>query len=247
MDINVDMGESYGRYRLGNDREIMKYISSANIACGFHAGDPSVINETVSAAREFGVAVGAHTGLPDKQGFGRRRMEIDPEELKNDTLYQLGALDAFLKTQGMKMQHVKPHGILYRMVADDREYAEAYLSAIASYNPELHFFINEGCLAWEMGKARNMSMVAEILVDLSYDDDGNWVLERRKEARSPAEVAERAVMVARDGKIATVNGNLIDARGDTICLHGDSPNAVEVDREVKVEFDRLGIRVTGFI
>ncbi len=247
MDINVDMGESYGRYRLGSDREIMKYISSANVACGFHAGDPSVISETVASAKEFGVVVGAHTGLPDKQGFGRRRMEIDPEELKNDTLYQLGALDAFLKTQGMKMQHVKPHGILYRMVADDQDYAEAYLAAIESYNPELYIFINEGCLAWEMGKAMNMNMVSEILVDLGYDDDGNWVLERRKEARSPAEVAERAVMVARDGKIATVSGSLIDARGDTICLHGDSPNALDVARAVKTEFDRLGIRVAGFI
>lgn len=246
MDVNVDMGESFGRYKLGNDEEVMKYISSANIACGFHAGDPLVMLETVSFAKKYGVAVGAHTGLPDKQGFGRRRMDVSPDELKGDTLYQLGALDAFLKTQDMKMQHIKAHGILYRMIADDKDYAKAYLSAVIDYNPDLLIFINRGSLLWEMGEAEGLKMVSEILVDLSYDDEGNWVLERKKEARSPEEVAERAVMVARDGKIATISGNLIEAKGDTICLHGDSPNAVEVAKMVKSEFEKEGIELTSF-
>lgn len=241
MDINVDMGESFGRYNLGNDAEVMKYITSANVACGFHAGDPLVISETVQLAKKYGVAVGAHTGLPDKQGFGRRRMDITPEELKSDTLYQLGALDAFLKAVGMQMQHVKPHGILYRMVAEDERYADAYLEAVSLFNPKLYIFVQGNTLIWERGKRMGLNMAAEILVDLDYDDDGNWVLERKKKPRSPEEVAGRAVMVAREERITTISGNEISARADTICCHGDSPNAAEVVKKIKEEFERLGI------
>ncbi len=241
MDLNVDMGESFGRYKLGNDEEVMKYITSANVACGFHAGDPLVMNTTVRLAKECGVAVGAHTGLEDLRGFGRRRLDITPEELKSDTLCQLGALDAILKVNGMTMQHVKPHGILYRMVSDEEKYAEAYLDAVASYNPQLFIMIPRGTLIWRRGKDLGLRMCAEILIDLSYDEEGNWVLERTKKARSPGEVAERAVMVARDKQIATISGKRISAEADTICCHGDSPNAVEVVKTVKAEFARLGI------
>jgi UPF0271 protein len=241
MDLNVDMGESFGRYKLGNDEEVMKYITSANVACGFHAGDPLVMYETVQLAKKYGVAVGAHTGLEDKRGFGRRRMDITPEELKSDTLYQLGALDAFLKINGMDMQHVKPHGILYRMVSDDEKYATAYLEAVKYFNPELFIMIPRGTLIWKLGMNMGLKMAAEILIDLSYDDDGNWVLERTKKARSPEEVAERAVMVAVNKQINTISGKLISAEGDTICCHGDSPNAAEVVKKVQEEFQRLGI------
>jgi UPF0271 protein len=194
VDLNVDMGESFGRYKLGNDEEVMQYITSANVACGYHAGDSLVMHETVALAKKYGVAVGAHTGLEDKRGFGRRRMDITPEELKSDTLYQLGALDAFLKVNGMSMQHVKPHGILYRMVSDEEKYAAAYLEAVKSFNPELFVMIPRGTLIWKLGTDMGLKMAAEILIDLSYDDEGNWVLERAKKARSPEEVAERAVM-----------------------------------------------------
>lgn len=241
MDLNVDMGESFGRYKLGNDEEVMKYITSANVACGFHAGDPLVMYETVMLAKKYGVAVGAHTGLEDKRGFGRRRMDITPDELKSDTLYQLGALDAFLKINGMSMQHVKPHGILYRMVSDDEKYAAAYLEAVKYFNPELFVMIPRDTLIWKLGASMGLKMAAEILIDLSYDDDGNWVLERTKKARSPEEVAERAVMVAVKKQITTISGKLISAEGDTICCHGDSPNAAEVVKKVKEEFQRLGI------
>lgn len=241
MDINVDMGESFGRYKLGNDAEVMKHITSANVACGFHAGDPLVMDETVQLAKKYGVAVGAHTGLPDKQGFGRRRMDITPEELRTDTLYQLGSLDAFLKVRSMSMQHVKPHGILYRMVAEDERYADAFLDAVSRYNSQLYLFVQRNTLIWERGKKLGLKVAAEILVDLSYDDDGNWVLERKKKPRSPEEVAERAVMVARQGQINTISGNLISARADTICCHGDSPNAAEVVKKIKEEYERLEI------
>lgn len=244
MDVNVDMGESFGRYNLGNDAEVMKHITSANVACGFHAGDPLVMNETVQLAKKYGVAVGAHTGLPDKQGFGRRRMDVTPEELRSDTLYQLGALEAFLKAGNMQMQHVKPHGILYRMVAEDERYADAYLNAVALFNPKLYIFVQGNTLIWERGKKMGLKMAAEILVDLDYDDDGNWVLERKKRPRSPEEVAGRAVMVAREGQITTVGGNKIRAGADTICCHGDAPNAVEVVKKIKEEFERLGMPLT---
>jgi UPF0271 protein len=241
MDLNVDMGESFGRFKLGNDEEVMKHITSANVACGFHAGDPLVMNTTVQLAKKYDVAVGAHTGLEDIRGFGRRRLEVTPEELRGDTLYQLGALDAFLKVNGMRMQHVKPHGILYRMVSDEEKYAEAYLDAVASFDRELFIMIPRGTLMWRRGMDLGLKMCAEILIDLSYDDDGNWVIERTKKARPPEEVAERAVMVARDRQITTISGKKISAEADTICCHGDSPNAVEVVSRVKSELTRLGI------
>lgn len=247
MDLNVDMGESFGRYKLGHDEEVMKYITSANVACGFHAGDSLVMFETVRLARKYGVAVGAHTGLEDKRGFGRRRMDITPDELKSDTLYQLGALDAFLKINGIKMQHVKPHGILYRMVSDEEKYAEAYLDAVKLYDPELFVMIPRGTLIWQLGTNMGLKMAAEILIDLSYDDNGNWVLERAKKARSPEEVAQRAVLVAVDKKISTISGKLIDAAADTVCCHGDAPNAAEVVRKIKEEYERLGIPLKSLV
>lgn len=243
MDLNVDMGESFGRYKLGNDEEVMKHITSANVACGFHAGDPLVMQETVRLAKQYGVAVGAHTGLQDLRGFGRRRMEITPEELKNDTLYQLGALDAMLRVNGMRMQHVKPHGILYRMVADESRYAEAFLEAVAQFDRGLYVMIPRDTLIWKRGRELGLKMAAEILIDLSYDDDGNWVLERTKKARSPEEVAERAVMVAKDKVITTISGKKIPAEVDTICCHGDAPNAAEEVQTVRAALEKAGIQL----
>lgn len=241
MDLNVDMGESFGRYKLGNDEAVMPFITSANVACGFHAGDSLVMQETVRLAKRYEVAVGAHTGLQDLRGFGRRRMEVTPEELKNDTLYQLGALDAILRANGMRMQHVKPHGILYRMVSDDPGYAEAFLEAVTAFDNGLFVMIPRDTLIWKRGQEMGLQMAAEILIDLSYDDEGNWVLERTKKARSPEEVAARAVMVARDKQITTISGKQIPAEADTICCHGDSPNAAEVVRTVRAGLEQAGI------
>jgi 5-oxoprolinase (ATP-hydrolysing) subunit A len=185
--------------------------------------------------------VGAHTGLQDLRGFGRRRMEITPDELQSDTLYQLGALDAMLRANGMKMQHVKPHGILYRMVSDDARYAEAFLDAVALFDRELFIMIPRDTLIWKRGKELGLKMAAEILIDLSYDDEGNWVLERTKKARSPEEVAERAIMVAKDKEIATISGKRISAEADTICCHGDSPNAAVVVKTVRERLEGIGM------
>lgn len=247
IDINVDMGESFGRYKLGNDEEVLKYITSANIACGFHASDPLVMKHTVKLAKKYGVAVGAHTGLPDLQGFGRREIRITPEELKSDTIYQIGALDAFLKINNMKMQHVKPHGILARMVGQDERYAEAYVGAVSEYNPELFVVITlgSGTALLEKGKKAGLRTVAEAVADLNYDAQGSWVLEREKKAWAPEEVASRAISVARDGKIATIEGKLIPMTAYTICCHGDAPNAADIVKRVREELDKQGITVVN--
>lgn len=248
IDINADMGESFGGYKLGNDEEVMKYISSANIACGFHASDPSVMNHTVKLAKKYGVAVGAHPGLRDMQGFGRREMKVTPAELKGDITYQMGALDAFLKIHNMKMQHVKVHGILLKMVEHNEGYAEAYIEAVSEYNPELYILMESGtsgAMVWEKGVKAGIRMAAEVFIDLNYDAKGDWIIEREKKAWAPQEVADRAVSVVRDGKIPTIEGKLIRVRADTICCHGDTPNAVDIVKRIREEFDKQGITVTN--
>jgi len=245
IDFNVDMGESFGRYTLGDDEALMRYVTSANVATGFHAGDPLVMDRTVAWAKEYGVAVGAHVGLPDRQGFGRRQMDLSPEELASDTLYQLGALDAFLKVRGMKLQHVKPHGILYRMVGEQEKYIDAFLGAVAAYDDSLFIMLHTGCEALVRAEARGLRTAPEILIDLSYDTDGNWVLERVKKARSPGEVAQRAVKAALGRGVDTVDGKTVDLRGCTLCIHGDSPNAPEVAGAVRAALEANGITLAN--
>ena len=245
IDVNVDMGESFGRYVLGNDEELMKYITSANVATGFHAGDPSVMEQTIKWAKQYDIAVGAHLGLPDKQGFGRRRMDITPEELRADTLYQLGAIDGVLKVYGMKMQHVKPHGILYRMVSEDEKYIDTFLETIKEYDPNLFIMLPPNTPAFKKGLEMGLKMVGEALIDLSYDDEGNWVIERTKKARSPEDVAARAVSVAKEKKIATIGGKMIDIDAITVCIHGDAPNAVDEAKVVKETLSENGIEIAN--
>ncbi|HWQ79314.1 MAG TPA: 5-oxoprolinase subunit PxpA [Anaerovoracaceae bacterium] len=232
IDINVDMGESFGRYALGDDEALMPYVTSANIATGFHAGDPLVLDRTIRWAKDYGVAAGAHIGLPDRQGFGRREISLTPEELKSDTIYQLGAMDGFLKLYGLKMQHVKPHGILYRMVGENPKYVDAFLDAVEAYNPDLFIMLHTGCEALKQAEQRGLKTAPEILVDLGYDAEGNWMIERVKKARAPEEVAQRALKVVKEGLIDTVDGKLIPVQGCTVCIHGDAPNAAEVAKTV---------------
>jgi UPF0271 protein len=234
IDVNVDTGESFGRYLLGNDGEVMKYVTSANVATCFHAGDPLVLEQTIEYAKEYGVAVGAHTGLRDLQGFGRRQMDITPAELRSDTLYQLGAIEAFLKVKGLELQHIKPHGILYRMVSENEKYIDVFLDTVKEYNSDLFIMLPEYTPGFKRGKEKGLKMAGEVLIDLSYDDDGNWVLERNKKARTPEEVAARALGVARDKKVATISGKLLDTpEAQSVCIHGDGPNAVDIAQTVK--------------
>lgn len=233
IDLNVDMGESYGMYSMGDDAGFMPLISSSNIACGFHAGDPCVMHRTVALAAEHCTAVGAHPGLPDLQGFGRRVMEVTMEELYCDLLYQVGALQAFVKASGLKLHHVKPHGKLYGMAHLREEVARTLCTAIRDIDSELFLYCMErGVLA---GVAREFGIrtVFEIYADLDYDQNGNLVITRQHAAHEPAAVAARVLRMVREGKVTTTSGGDIDIAGSSVCIHSDSPGAVAIVTAVR--------------
>jgi 5-oxoprolinase (ATP-hydrolysing) subunit A len=242
IDVNVDMGESFGRWNLGDDASLMPHISSANIACGFHAGDPGAMRRTVAAAVEHGLQIGAHVALPDLLGFGRRTMSVSPADLTDYCTYQIGALAAFVAAEGGRLAHVKPHGALYAMCARDAELAEAVARSIAEVDPGLVLLAlrDDHAAAVERHGVR---LVTEAFVDLDYDADGNLLIEAVKQAWDPEEVAERAVRVAHERKVPTKGGPDLDVDAPTICLHGDAPNAADVARAVKQRLDGEGIAV----
>lgn len=242
--INADMGESFGRYKLGNDEALMKYVTSANLACGFHAGDPTVMRATVRLAKEYDVAVGAHPGFQDLRGFGRRMIDITPEELIDDLLYQLGALQAFLKVEGMKMWHISPHGMLDPLVSNQGKYAEAFIKAIQQYNSELILVIEEKSLLYKKAKLAGLRVAAVALPDLKYDSDGNMVIERVKSPADPGEVAQQAISIIKHHKLRTSDGKELEFHAEVLCFHGDAPNSVEVLKRVRQEFEKEGINIT---
>jgi UPF0271 protein len=242
IDVNVDMGESFGRWSLGDDARLMPHISSANIACGFHAGDPGAMRRTVAAAVEHGLQVGAHVALPDLLGFGRRAMKVSPADLTDYCTYQIGALAAFVAAEGGRLAHVKPHGALYAMCAQDGELAEAVARSIAEVDSQLVLLAlrDDHAAAVERHGVR---LVTEAFVDLDYDADGNLLIEPVKQARDPDQVAERALRVARERKVPTTAGTDLEVDSPTICLHGDAPNAPDVARAVKERLDGERIAV----
>jgi UPF0271 protein len=243
IDVNVDMGESFGRWSLGDDASLMPYVSSANIACGFHAGDPGAMRRTVAAAVEHDLQIGAHVALPDLLGFGRRAMKVSPADLTDYCTYQIGALAAFVAAEGGRLAHVKPHGALYAMCAQDAELMEAVARSIAEVDPTLVLLALRDDHAAAVDQ-HGVRLVTEAFVDLDYDPDGNLLIEAVKLARDPEQVAERAVRVARERKVPTTAGTDLDVEAPTICLHGDAPNALDVARAVKERLDREGIAVT---
>ncbi|MHC1585970.1 MAG: LamB/YcsF family protein [Candidatus Hecatellaceae archaeon] len=243
VDFNADMGESFGRYVLGNDEGLMKYITSANVACGFHAGDPSVMRRTVRLAKQYNVAVGAHPALPDLLGFGRREMKISPEELRDYLVYQVGALKAFAEAEGLKLQHVKPHGALYAMVERDESLAEAAVEAMLEVDGELIFVTEYGTAAYQVAKRKGAKVICEGFADLKYGPDGRWIIERKKEPWKPETVAQRALSMVKEGKIQAVDGSIINIKAETICIHGDAPNAVEIAEAVRRTLEAEGIEV----
>lgn len=242
MDINSDMGESFGRWTLGNDAELMEVITSANIACGWHAGDPAVMRETVALAVEHGVGIGAHVGLPDLLGFGRRRMQVTPDEIYDYTLYQAGALRAFAEAAGGRLQHVKPHGAFYTMCAADEALATALVNAVKA--------LGDGVVLFGMGSVEprvaadvGVGYVPEGYIDLNYDQSGALVIERNKGAWDPDEVASRAVRIALEQKVGTVEGGELPMAVETICIHGDAPNSGEIARRVRQRLEEAGVEV----
>ncbi len=230
IDLNCDLGESFGSYSLGNDAAIMPFITSANIACGFHAGDPLVMQATVRLAKEHGVQIGAHPGWPDLQGFGRREMKIDPAEAEALVLYQIGALAAFVRAEGLELRHVKPHGALYNQAAKDAALAEAVARAVKRFSVDLVLVGLAGSGLLAAGRAIGLRVAGEAFPDRGYNPDGTLMSRNLPGAvlKDPQAIAANAIRLARDG-IHFGDQVVIP---DTLCLHGDHPQAVENARLV---------------
>ena len=223
MDLNCDMGESFGLYRFGDDAAIMPHINQANVACGFHASDPNHMRATVGLAKQYGVRVGAHVSLPDLAGFGRREMRIEREEMRDIILYQIGALSAFLKAAAMPLAHIKPHGALYGMAARERPIAEAIADAAAVYAVPVMGLA--GTLHEEIYEARGVGFLAEFFADLDYSDEGALIITREHEPITPSTAATRALEAVQDKTLTSVSGKKIPLRAETICIHSDTPGA----------------------
>jgi 5-oxoprolinase (ATP-hydrolysing) subunit A len=224
--INCDMGEAFGLYRLGDDEALMPLISIANVACGFHASDFNHMRETVRLAKRHGVHVGAHPSLPDLQGFGRREMKMSREEMANCILYQVGALKGFLDAEGMTLSHIKPHGSLYGMAARQAEIAHAICDVADVFNVPILGMINT--LHETIYVERGHRLWSEYYADLDYSDEGSLIVTRKHDAKDPAIAAARCLTALNEGTTTTVSGRVIAVRADSICIHSDTPNAVEI-------------------
>ena len=243
VDINCDMGESFGMYKLGHDEEVIKYISSANISCGFHAGDPIWMNKTVTLARNHGVEIGAHPSYPDLAGFGRRNMDISSDELKSDILYQIGALQAFTKDK--KLQHVKPHGALYNQAVVNETIAKTICEAILEYDSNLILLALSGSKWVKTAKEMGLKAYNEIFADRALNDDGSLV-SRSKEGsvlHDVNEVADRSNQMVIEGIATTISGNEIEVEADSLCIHGDTPGAVQMAMNINNTLKSAGVEI----
>lgn len=245
IDLNSDMGESFGKYKLGNDEEIMKNVSSANIACGFHAGDPHVLKYTIKLAKETGTAVGAHPGLPDLIGFGRRSMDVSPDELYDYCVYQIGAVQAFCKSVGVDMQHVKCHGILEMMTTQRPELAEAIAAAIKDIDPNLLYMTIAGTRLYQTCKAAGLRVAGEAYGDRAYNEDGTLVSRKLPNSvlTDPDTVVKRITQFIETGTMPTYEGGAVKIDAQSICMHGDTPGAAELVKALREKLDNQGIAV----
>ncbi len=229
--MNCDMGESFGLYKMGDDEGMMPLISVANVACGFHGSDPNHMRATIRLAKAHGVKVGAHPSLPDLQGFGRREMKIEREELANIIIYQVGALKGFLDAEGMALNHIKPHGALYGMAARMEHIAQAVCDAADVFKVPL--FGMKNTLHEKVYTERGHGFVAEFYADLNYNDDGSLIITRVHDAVDPDDAARRCLRAIEEGKTASVNGVDVEVGSDCVCVHSDTPNALEVAQRVR--------------
>ncbi len=243
VDVNCDIGEGFGAYRLGFDEEIMPYISSANIACGFHAGDPVYMRRTVRLAEAAGVAIGAHPGLPDIMGFGRREMTVSPDEARDYVIYQIGALQAFSRTK--KLQHVKPHGALYNMGARNEELARAVAEGVREADPDL-ILVGMAGSAWvKVGRELGLRVACEAFADRAVNPDGTLVPRSHPGAviNGVEEVMTRVLRIVTEGKVKAINGEEVQMIGHTLCLHGDTPGAAELARTLRQRLEAAGVTI----
>jgi UPF0271 protein len=247
IDLNCDMGESFGAYTIGADQAVMASITSANVACGYHGGDPNVMRRTVRLAREAGVAVGAHPGFPDLVGFGRREMRMAAQDVEDMVLYQIGALAAIAKSEGVRLSHVKPHGALYNMAVTDKALAAAIGRAVGAFDPALIFFALPGS---ELARAANglgLQVAHEGFADRAYEPDGSLTPRSRTGAviHDMDTVVARALRMVTDGVVFASDGSRLDMRVDTICTHGDTPGAQSLTRAIRAGLQRAGVTVAA--
>jgi UPF0271 protein len=248
IDLNADLGEGFGRWQLGDDEALLDIVTSANMACGFHAGDPSTMRRLCAAAAANGVAVGAQVGYRDLAGFGRRRIDYDLDELRDDIVYQIGALEAFCRLAGDRVRYVKPHGALYNTAAVDPGQASAVVAAVSGYDRALPVLCQPGSVLARATLDAGLAVVGEGFADRGYQPDGTLVPRSRSGAliHEPEAVVARAVRMAVDGEVDTFEGGVVPCRVASICVHGDTPGAVSLAGRVRAGLDSAGLRVAAF-
>ena len=245
IDLNSDIGESFGNYMLGMDEEVLKYVTSANIACGWHAGDATVMDKTVLMAKSLNTSIGAHPGFPDLMGFGRREMKVGYEEAKNYIKYQIGALWAFARSHGVELQHVKPHGAFYNMAAKDSRMARAIAEAVYEVDKELILVGLAESEMIRMGKDIGLKVANEVFADRAYNPDGTLVSRNINGAviHDRDTAINRVIRMVKEGKVTSVTGEDINIQADTICVHGDNPSAVLFVQEIRKALEKENIKV----
>jgi 5-oxoprolinase (ATP-hydrolysing) subunit A len=248
IDLNSDLGESFGPWPMGQDADLMRSITSANVACGFHAGDPGAMRRTVDLAARHGVAIGAHPGFPDLVGFGRREMQASPEEVEDLVLYQLAALAGFASARGVRLQHVKAHGALYNMAARDRSLANAIARAVRTFDPSLILFGLPASALLQAGTAAGLRVAAEAFADRAYEPDGSLASRRKPGSviHDAEDVVRRAVRMARNHEVVAIDGSTVTFTPDTLCLHGDTPGAADLARQIRAALEGAGVTVQAF-
>lgn len=249
VDLNSDMGESFGAYEIGNDAGIIQYVSSANIACGWHAGDPMVMDRVVHMAKDRGVAVGAHPGYPDLMGFGRRKMVLSSAEIKNYVKYQIGALWAFAHSYGLKLQHVAPHGAMGNICQYDEAVSRAICEAVYEIDPSIRIFYCAGAVLGTIAEEMGLPTASEIFADRAYMDDLSLVPRQMAGAMiTDEEIAiQRCVRMIKEGKVTSINGKELDIKGDTLCVHGDGAKALAFVEKIRTVFAQEDIKIRSFL
>lgn len=247
IDLNCDMGESFGAWKMGNDAALMDYVSSVNIACGFHAGDATVIRKTVETAIKKGVAVGAHPSFPDLQGFGRREMKLSPEEIFDIVLYQISAVKGICESMGIKLHHVKPHGALYNQAARDAELAEEVAKAVKSLDENLILYGLSGSLSISEAEKIGLKTASEVFADRTYTAEGNLTPRTRKNAliKDTPQAAAQVLQMINEQTVTATTGEKISLKADTVCIHGDGENALEFAKTIRENLIKNGIEVSA--
>ncbi len=248
IDLNADLGESFGAWRMGDDAAMLEVVTSANIACGFHAGDPATVRRTVALATERHVVIGAHVGYRDLAGFGRRFIDVPPEELAADVLFQIGALEAFCRAAGNRVAYVKPHGALYNAIGHHRAQASAVVEAITAYDPTLPLLGLSGGVAESIARESGLRTVVEAFADRGYTAAGTLIPRGSPGAllTEPDEVADRMARLATTGELTAADGSIVRIRADSICVHGDSPGAVAMARAIRAALEAAGVGLEPF-